>query len=113
MIKEKYGDKKQMEDIKRFLEYNSEEYTTYEYEGRLDADTDSIKFLFIAPHSGTDNRWLFRASTIAAFDRWANSSGVEEFFDTEKELCDYLYNHMSDIYMNLIKYLSNVYTELE
>lgn len=56
---------------------------------------------------------MFRASTISAFDRWANSTAVEEFFETDIELCNYLSEHKLDIYMQLIEYLSREYDELE
>ena len=102
-----------MEQIKKFLDYTNEKYEIYEYEGHLEANTKSIKFLFVEPHEGNKNKWLFRASTIAAFDRWANSSAIELFFDSEKELCDYLYNHRLEIYEELLSYLSIEYFELE
>lgn len=69
-------------------------------------------YLIVAPHSGTDGRWMLRTTTIAAFDRWANSTAIQEFFDNEIELCNYLYKHQLDIYKNLLEYLSEEYDEV-
>lgn len=60
--------------------------------------------MIVSPHSGTNNKWLLRTSTISIFDRWANSTAQEEFFDTNKELCEYLSNHQLDIYKKLLIY---------
>lgn len=57
-------------------------------------------------------KWQVRFSTVAAFDRWSNSSGVWEEFDTEAEAIDYLKEMRFDIYENLLKYLSNEYRDL-
>ena len=43
----------------------------------------------------------------------ANSTAVEEFFDTDIELCIYLHENHLDIYQNLLSYLSQEYEELE
>lgn len=88
-------------------------YDIYEDDGRLEAKTDTIKYLIVKPHEGNGNRWLLRISTIAAFDRWANSRAIEKFFDTETELCEYLTDHQLEIYRDLIRYLSDEYDELE
>ena len=36
----------------------------------------------------------------------------KEFFDTDIELCLYLYEHQLDIYKNLLEYLSEEYDEM-
>ena len=102
-----------MENVKRWFENDYENYDITESEGRLDARTDTVYFLIVSPHSGNDNKWMLRVSTIAAFDRWANSTAVEVFFETEVELCNYLYDHQLDIYKDLLKYLSLEYREQE
>ena len=101
-----------MENIKRLFENDCDDYEIVEYDGRLEARTKTIIFLIVSPHSGTKNRWLLRTSTVSAFDRWANSTATEVFFETDIELCDYLYEHQLDIYKNLLEYLSNEYDEI-
>lgn len=86
-------------------------YEIDEYEGHLEARTDTVIFMVVEPHSGTRNRWLLRVSTRTAFDRWANSTAIEEFFDSDIELCNYLYDHQLDIYKDLVEYLSREYDE--
>ena len=105
-----------MENIRRWFENdqvnNGQNYKIYDYEGHLEARTDTVIFMVVEPHSGTRNRWLLRVSTRTAFDRWAKSTAIEEFFDSDIELCNYLYDHQLDIYKDLIKYLSSEYDDI-
>ena len=98
-----------MENIKRWFENDYENYDITEYDGHLEARTNTVLYMIVKPHSGTDNRWMLRVTTISAFDRWANSTAIEKFFDTDIELCNYLYDHQLDIYKNLLEYLSLEY----
>ena len=100
-----------MENIKRWFENDYENYDVTEYEGHLEARTNTVLYMVVEPHSGTDNKWMLRVTTISAFDRWANSTAIEEFFDTDIELCNYL-DHQLDIYKNLLEYLSEEYDEI-
>ena len=100
-----------MENIRQWFENDYENYDIAEYDGNLEAKTNIVRYLIVSPHSGTDNRWMLRITTMSAFDRWANSTVVEEFFETEIELCLYLYDHQLDIYKNLLEYLSSEYEE--
>lgn len=100
-----------MENIRQWFENDYENYDIAEYDGNLEAKTNIVRYLIVSPHSGTDNRWMLRVTTMSAFDRWANSTVVEEFFETEIELCLYLYDHQLDIYKNLLEYLSLEYEE--
>ena len=102
-----------MENIKRWFENDYENYDFEEYEGHLEARTKTTLFMIVEPHSGTDNKWMLRVTTISAFDRWANSTAIEEFFDTDIELCNYLYEHQLDIYKELLEYLSAEYDEVD
>lgn len=68
--------------------------------------------MVVEPHSGTRNRWLLRVTTESAFDRWANSTAVEQFFNTDIELCNYLHEHQLDIYKDLVRYLSREYNDI-
>ena len=101
-----------MENIRRWFKNDYENYDITEYSGHLEAKTEKVIFLVVSPHSGTKNRWLLRASTVSAFDRWANSTAVEIFFETDIELCNYLYEHQLDIYKDLLEYLSRECDEI-
>ena len=78
-----------MKNIRRWLENdqmnNGQNYEIEEYEGHLEARTDTVIFMIVEPHSGTKNRWMLRVSTRSASDRWANSTAIEEFFDRDIE----------------------------
>ena len=100
-----------MENVRRWFENDYENYDIAEYDGNLEAKTNIVRYLVVSPHSGTDNRWMLRVTTMSAFDRWANSTVVEEFFETEIELCLYLYDYQLDIYKSLLEYLSLEYEE--
>ena len=103
-----------MENIRRWFENdqvnNGQNYEIDEYEGHLEARTDTVIFMVVELHK---NRWMLRVSTKSAFDRWANSTAVEEFFDSDIELCNYLHKHQLDIYKDLVEYLSEEYDDLE
>jgi hypothetical protein len=101
-----------MENIRRWFENDSENYEIDEYEGHLEAKTETVIYMIVAPHNGNDYRWMLRVSTRSAFDGWANSIAVEEFFKTEIEVCNYLDEHQLDIYKELLAYLSEEYNEL-
>lgn len=87
-------------------------YEIDEYEGHLEARTDTVIFMIVEPHNGTKNRWVLRVSTKSAFGRWANSTAIEEFFDSDIELCNYLYDYQLDIYKDLVRYLSREYDDI-
>ena len=100
-----------MKNIRQWFENDYENYDIVEHDGSLEAKTKLVHYLIVSPHSGTDNRWMLRVTTMSAFDRWANSTAIEVFFETEIELCNYLYDHQLDIYKNLLEYLSLEYEE--
>ena len=102
-----------MKNVKQWFENDNESYEISEGNGFLDARTDMVHYLIVEPHSGTDNRWMLRITTTAAFDRWANSTGIEKFFTTETELCKFLQENQLNIYKELLRYLSKEYEELE
>lgn len=91
---------------------NGQTYEINEYEGHFEAKTNIAFFLIVEPHSGTNNKWMLRIAPISSFDRWANSTAVEEFFLTDIEVCNYLHEHQLDIYKNLLESLSNDYEEI-
>lgn len=92
-----------------FEKYN---YEVYEYEMMLQAKTDTILFLVVKPHKGTNGKWMLRVAALASFDRWANSTAVEEFFDTEICLHNYLENNHLNIYKDVLRKLSDEYEEM-
>lgn len=99
-----------MDIIKNWFEDNG--YEVDEYETTLQAKTDTILFLVVEPHNDTNGKWLLRAAALASFDRWANSTAVEEFFDTEIGLRNYLENNQLYIYKDVLRSLSEEYEEM-
>lgn len=103
-----------MEKIKRILR---EEYGLIDMfedgDGVIYAQSDLITCQVVMPHSGTDNKWMIRFSTVAGFDRWANSCAIEIFFEYKDELLEYLERDRVGIYEDLLRYLSDEYFELE
>lgn len=103
-----------MENIRKWFEEDYERYDIREYDGNLEAKTNILRYLIVSPHGGTKDRWMLRITTNSAFDRWANSTVIEEFFTSSIELRIYLYEHKSNvsIYKDLLEYLSMEYDEL-
>ena len=56
-------------------------------------------------------KWLWKLWVYRIW--WANSTAIQEFFETDIELCNYLYEHQLEIYRDLLEYLSGEYDELE
>ena len=98
-----------MDIIKNWFKDN---YEVDEYETTLQAKTDTILFLVVKPHSGTNGKWMLRAAALVSFDRWANSTAVEEYFNTEIDLCNYLKNNQFYIYKDVLRSLSEEYEEM-
>ena len=99
-----------MDIIKNWFKDNG--YEVDEYEAILQAKTDTILFLVVEPHSGTNGKWMLRVAALVSFDRWANSTAVEEFFDTETGLRNYLENNQLYIYKDVLRSLSEEYEEM-
>lgn len=99
-----------MDIIKNWFKDNG--YELDEYEATLQAKTDTILFLVVEPHSGTNEKWMLRVAALASFDRWANSTAVEEFFDTDIGLYYYLKNNQFYIYKDVLRSLSEEYEEI-
>lgn len=96
--------------IKNWFKDNG--YEVDEYENILQAKTDTILFLVVEPQNGTNGKWMLRVAALASFDRWANSTAVEEFFDTETGLYNYLENNQLYIYKDVLRNLSEEYEEM-
>lgn len=101
-----------MERIKEILK-NKFDLEIEEPNENIYASNDIINCLIVKPHSGTKNRWMVRFSTKSAFDRWANSCPIEEFFDTVHDVNEYLIKNQINIYKQLLEYLSDEYDELD
>lgn len=105
-----------MQKIKNWFEddaaNNGEHYDFLEYEGHLEVRTGTAIFMVVEPHSGTNYKWMLRISTMRAFDRWANSTPIELFFDSDVKLCNYLHDNQLNIYKRLLKYLSEEYDDI-
>lgn len=96
--------------IKNWFKDNG--YEVDEYETTLQAKTDTILFLVVEPHNGTNGKWMLRVAALVSFDRWANSTVVEEFFDTEICLRNYLENNQLNVYKDVLRSLSAEYEEM-
>ena len=105
-----------MQEIKNWFENDAvnsgEHYDFLEYEGHLEVRTETTIFMVVEPHSGTNYKWMLRISTMRAFDRWANSTPIEQFFNSDIELCNYLHDNQLNIYKRLLKYLSEEYDDI-
>lgn len=88
-----------MNTIKECLEKEFDLMVTEGYDHKLHADNDFIIALVVPPHEGNKYHYLVRFSTIASFDRWANSRAIEKEFNTTTEVVEYLKNSKLDIYI--------------
>lgn len=102
-----------MKDIERYLNEIYDLKTDSIDEGNLYASNNVITCVVVSPHGGTHDKWMIRFSTVSAFDRWANSCAVEQLFKDKDGLLEYLDESSSDIYIQLLEYLSSEYDELE
>lgn len=101
--------------MKRIAELLKQEYclnVDISDDTHIYADNDFIKCVVVSPHEGTHYKWFIRFSTVAAFDRWNNSSAVQGYFGTEEKLIKHLKENQIGIYMQLIKYLSHQYDDV-
>ena len=71
---------------------------------------DTAMFEIVPPHDGL--KWLLRIAPISGFDRWSNSTAIEEWFESAENICNYLHEHKTKIYKTLLKYLSSDYDEI-
>lgn len=73
------------------------------------AESNTIVCCVSAPHEGTDGKWMIRFSPKVSFDRWANSTAIEELFDTCTDLLEFLHYKQAYIYCKLFERLSADY----
>jgi len=72
-----------------------------------------IALAVLLPHEGNNYHYLIRFSTVAGFDRWANSRAIEKEFDTVMEIVQYLKENKLEIYKKLFEYLSRKYEYIQ
>lgn len=73
-------------------------------------ENDTAMFEILPPHDGL--KWLLRIAPISGFDRWSNSTAIEEWFESAENICNYLHENQTNIYKTLLKYLSSDYDEI-
>lgn len=102
-----------MENVKKILleKYNLNAYCSES--GDIYAGNKFINCGITSPCQGTNYKYFIRFSTVSAFDRWVNSTAVEEFFSTKEELVEFLTKNELDIYKQLLEYLSEEYNNLK
>lgn len=102
-----------MENIRKWFENDKNNtYNIDSDEYHLYVNTKTVIYLIVAPHAGNDNKWMLRVSPAASFDRWANSTVIQEFFDDDMSLCDYLDKNQLYIYHELLEVLTEDYYDL-
>lgn len=104
----------ELEMIRRVLE-NSLAVRTYinSFGSHLYNIDGIITTVVIAPHEGNEYKWVLRLSPAVSFDRWANSSHIEECFESANDMREYLYRMRLVIYAQLFEILSDDYDELK
>lgn len=60
-------------------------------------------YLVVPPHKDNAFKWMLRIALKPTFDRWANSTVIEGFFDNENEIINYLENNQLSIYKQLLE----------
>lgn len=103
-----FSDQGNIKLVKKWFEDNGYEVDLY---SPVLSKSDTVLFQVVEPHRETNEKWLLRVAALASFDRWANSTAVEKFFDTETDLCDYLERNQVDIYKAVLENLSEEYEE--
>ena len=93
--------------------FQSRNFKINDFSESIYATNGIVKYFVVRPHEGNRYKYLLRISTCAAFDRWANSIPIEEFFDTEEDLINYILNNQLEIYKTLLEYLSEEYYDLQ
>lgn len=85
-----------------WLDENIKDVSITVYDGSVSFWNTYIIGLIVAPHD-KEELWLLRLGVMPTFDRWANSTAVEEFFSGEEEVLDYLENNQAEIYKALFE----------
>jgi hypothetical protein len=75
-------------------------------ESHLHATNEFINLMVVTPHGGTHGKWMLRVGAMATFDRWANSTALERFFDKPEHVAIYLEQHRDYVYKKVLEKLS-------
>lgn len=75
-----------LEKCYNLLSDNPKIIEIYNDEDHIYFSTKVNTYLICCPHSGNDYKWLFRKGKIKGFDRWANSTREEQFYESPKDL---------------------------
>lgn len=81
----------------------------YNSNGSIFVQTKCEIYLIVEPHDDLE-QWMLRIALRPTFDRWANSTVVEVFFNSEDEIINYLETNQLEFYKVL---LENACEELE
>jgi hypothetical protein len=92
--------------IKRILKTNYRLKVDVSSESHLYATNDIINLMIVSPHKGTNNKWMLRVGAMPTFDRWANSTALERFFDCPEHVAVYLEEHADYIYKKALESLA-------
>lgn len=110
---------KELSELRESLSYNGmfeevNESNTCIRDGVLEIDNDTLHCQIVSPHSGTGNRWLVRIAPSASFDRWANSTAFQGYFDTFELMKNYLTSSacVAHILSDVLESLSADFKEL-
>lgn len=92
--------------IKRVLKVQYNLKVDVTSESHLYATNEFVNLMVVSPHEGTRNKWMLRVGAMATFDRWANSTALERFFDEPEHVAIYLEEHMDYVYKRVLESLT-------
>lgn len=75
---------------------------TYNPKDYVVVQTQCTFCLIVSPHKDLES-WMLRIALRPTFDRWANSTVMEIFFNNEDEIIDYLEDNQLKIYKTLLE----------
>jgi hypothetical protein len=79
---------------------------------RLECTNASMIFLVMPPHDNM-KKWLLRIAPRCTFDRWANSTVIEQEFDNVDCIVGFLQNAKMLIFNKILNSLSNEVVEMK
>ena len=103
-------------DITRILKkkYGMKYIDVSEHEGKVEnihAENNELVLLVVPPHDHMKT-WMVRAAPRCTFDRWANSTVIEEYLETQKDVVNWLALSKADIVEKVLKSLSEEVVEM-
>lgn len=88
--------------------YDMSDVYVKEVNGKIEyvqGQNDHIIMLVVLPHDNM-KKWMLRVAPRVTFDRWANSTVIETFFDRQDILCNYIENNKAEIIEKMFVSLS-------